>query len=133
MTSFKRAFTQATARYGRFGHAAHLFVAWTLLRDRPALAALAEFRAGLRALADSLGLQDKYSETQTVAWFFAVLDHLDRTGNSTEDWEAFEARNPDLFGPAYLHAFYPPGVLGSRAARLHFLPPEPAPGPAGTS
>ncbi|GAA0504580.1 hypothetical protein [Deinococcus depolymerans] len=128
MTSFRRAFTQATERYGRFGHAAHLFVAWTLLRDRPALAALAEFRAGLRALADRLGLQDKYSETQTVAWFFAVLDHLDRAGNSTEGWEAFAARTPHLFDPAYLHAFYPPGVLNSPEARAYFLPPEPAGG-----
>ncbi|GGR52792.1 hypothetical protein GCM10008959_12800 [Deinococcus seoulensis] len=128
MTSFKRAFTQATERYGRFSHAAHLFVAWQLLQDRPALEALAEFRAGLRALADRLGLQDKYSETQTVAWFLAVLDHLDRAGSRAEDWEAFAARTPHLFDPAYLHAFYPPEVLNSRAARLHFLPPGPAGG-----
>lgn len=123
MTAFKRAFTLSTARYGRFNHAAHLFVAWHLLRDRPALAALAEFRAGLRDLAASMGLQDKYSETQTVAWFFAVLDHLDRTGHSAEDWDAFEARTPDLFDPAYLHAFYPPEALRDPAARAHFLPP----------
>lgn len=124
MTPFKRAFTQATARYGRFNHAAHLFVAWQLLRDRPALAALAEFRAGLRDLADRMGLQDKYSETQTVAWILAVLDHLDRTGTSSEDWDAFGARCPALFDPAYLHAFYPPDVLNSPAARTHFRPPE---------
>ena len=121
MIAFKRAFAQATARYGRFNHAAHLFVAWHLLRDRPALAALAEFRTGLRDLAASMGLQDKYSETLTVAWFFAVLDHRDRT----EDWDAFEARTPHLFGPAYLHAFYLPDVLGSPEARAQFLPPEP--------
>ncbi|NTY00144.1 hypothetical protein [Deinococcus sp. JMULE3] len=120
MTPFKRAFAQATARYGRFNHAAHLFVAWHLLRDRPALAALAEFRTGLRDLATSMGLQGKYSETLTVAWFFAVLDHRDRA----EDWEAFEASTPHLLDPAYLHAFYPPDVLGSPAARAQFLPPE---------
>lgn len=121
MTPFKRAFTQATARYGRFNHAAHLFVAWQLLRDRPALAALAEFRAGLRDLADRMGLRDKYSETQTVAWFFAVLDHRD----PAEDWDAFAARTAPLFDPAYLHAFYPPDLLNSPAARAQFLPPEP--------
>ncbi|AKH16582.1 hypothetical protein [Deinococcus soli (ex Cha et al. 2016)] len=125
MTPFKRALTQATARYGRFSHAAHPHVAWHLLRERPALTALAEFRSGLRDLADRMGLQAKYSETQTAAWFFVVLDHLDRTHpDCTETWDAFEARCPHLFNPAYLHAFYPPDVLNSPAARTHFLPPD---------
>ena len=40
-----------------------------------------------------MGLQARYSQTQTAARFFAVLDHLDRTSREPkETWDAFEAR-----------------------------------------
>ena len=121
---FQLAFAQATSRFGRFGHAAHVYVIWTLLREQPALAALAEFRSGLRVLANSLGLSDKYHETQTVAWTLLVLERLDRN----ESWEAFEARNPDLFDAGMLAHYYPPEVLDSAGARAGFVVPLPATG-----
>ncbi|WP_295817513.1 hypothetical protein [uncultured Deinococcus sp.] len=122
MTAFKRAFTQATARYGRFSHPAHLYVAWTLLRDLPVLEALVEFRRGLLALAERMGLQGKYHETRTVAWMLLVLERVDRS----EDWETFEVRNADLFDVTLLERFYAPDVLGSDAARMGFMVPRPA-------
>ncbi|WP_309570826.1 hypothetical protein [Deinococcus sp.] len=122
MSAFKRAFAQATARYGRFGHAAHLYVVWTLLRESPTLNALAELRSGLRALAADLGVPEKYHETQTVAWTLLVLERLDKE----EVWAAFETRNPDLFDAGLLGRYYPPDVLGRAGARAGFMVPLPS-------
>lgn len=121
--AFRRAFGAALTRYGRFGHEAHLFVAWQMLRAGPALSALADFRAGLRALAEKEGKLDKYHETLTVAWFLLVLDRLARPDGAGADWDTFLARNADLRDARVLDAHYPPDMLRSAGAREAFLPP----------
>lgn len=121
MTTFQLAYQHATKVHGRFNHAAHLHVVWTLLRDLSVLNALAEFRSGLLTLAAELGLSDKYHGTQTVAWTLLVLERLD----GGEAWDAFETRNPDLFDAGLLSRYYPPDVLGRAGARAGFMVPFP--------
>lgn len=118
---FRRYFDAAVSRYGRFGHPAHLHVAWAMLRDFPALEALAHFRTGLRALAAALDVPEKYHETRTVAWFVLVLERLDRA----QDWDTFCQRHPELFGAQLLERFYTPAELDSAPARRGFVLPQP--------
>lgn len=122
--AFKRHFGAALARFGRFDHQAHLYVAWALLRELPALSALAAYRDGLRQLAQDMGLSGKYHETLTVAWLLLVLERLnvERGG----DWEAFMARHPELLDVRLPERFYAPGVLSSPEARESFVPPSSA-------
>lgn len=120
--NFKSYMQDAMQVYGTFNHAAHLHVTWAMLRDMPALDALARFSSGLRAVAQSTGNAEKYNETLTVAWFILVLERLDRG----EDWATFAARNPDLFDVKLLAQFYAPDVLRSDAARLGFIMPQTA-------
>lgn len=120
--SFKRHFGVALTRYGRFNHEAHLYVAWALLRELPALSALAAYRDGLRRLAQDMGLSGKYHETLTVTWVMLVLERL--SGSQDEPWEAFIARHPELLDARLPERFYAPGVLSGPEARESFVPPS---------
>ncbi|WP_135228896.1 hypothetical protein [Deinococcus fonticola] len=117
---FKVFFGQATQKYGRFSHEAHVYVAWLMLQDAPALLALAEFRRGLRQIAQASGKADKYHETLTVAWFLLVLERR-RAG---ETWEEFIARHPDLLNAGLVQEFYAFDVMRDERARREFIAPQ---------
>ena len=122
-TSFKRLFAECVKEHGRFGHAAHIHLAWRLLEERPALDALATFNAGLLALAQELGLTDKYNATLTTAYFLLLLERKE----PGQDWPTFAARHPDVLdweGRAHLLGpFYPAG-WDSAEARQGFVMPH---------
>lgn len=120
LRKFKFYFGQATTRYGRFSHEAHLYAAWLMLQDAPSLPALAEFRRGILELARASGKADKYHETLTVAWFLLMLERL-RAG---ETWEEFIRRCPELLSAGLLQQFYAAEVLQSERARREFVLPE---------
>lgn len=124
---FDTLFKQVVAEHGRFGHPAHLHLAWLLLQEGEALEALATFNAGLLALARSLNLTDKYNATLTTAFFFLVLER--RVYGQT--WEEFAAQHPDLLDwqnrEQFLGPFYNLAELDSAAARQNFLMPHPLP------
>lgn len=119
---FKVYFGLATGKYGRFSHEAHVYAAWRMLQDAPALVALAEFRRGLRELAAASGQANKYHETLTVAWFLLVLERR-REG---ETWEEFTARCPELLNGNLVNDFYGFDVLRDEGARREFVTPDQA-------
>jgi len=125
---FDALFQRCVAEHGRFGHPAHLHLAWLLLEEHPALEALAIFNAGLLAMAARLNLHGKYNATLTTAFFFLVLERRE----PDQTWTMFAARHADLLDwqqrERFLGPFYTDETLRSEAARQHFLMPNvPAP------
>lgn len=96
-----------------------------MLHDLSALDTLSRIRAGIQGMAQVSGHPEKYHATLTVVWLLLVLERLDRQ----EDWEAFAARNPDLFDAGYIHRYYAKDVLDSVKAQQTFVVPSlPLPG-----
>lgn len=136
---FLAAFEGCTIGRAEWSHAAHVRVAW-LYATRTA-DPLPPVRAGIQKLnatfvrptdarPDPRGL-DGYHETITTA-FVRVIAARARTG---ESFEAFAARNPDLFDRALsaLLAHYSPARLFSAEARAAFAPPDRADLPGSSS
>ncbi len=121
---FDRLFERCVAAHGRFGHPAHIQLAWLLLEESPALEALATFDTGLRALAQRLGLTGKYNATLTTVYFFLVLER--RTAG--QGWEDFAAANADLLDwearTTLLGPYYDAATLTSEEARRGFVMPR---------
>ncbi len=121
---FDTLFRRCVARHGRFGHPAHVHLAWQLLGELPALEALATFNSGLLALAQRLGLNDKYNATLTTVYFLLVQERR-RPGQS---WEEFAACNGDLLDwegrEQVLGPFYDVPALASEEARRSFVMPR---------
>lgn len=117
---FKFYFGQATEKYGRFSHQAHVYATWLMLQEAPALSALGEFRRGLREIAQASGHAEKYHETLTVAWFILVLERLQKG----ETWEEYMTRNPDLLNAGLVDEFYGFDVMRHERARHEFIAPE---------
>jgi hypothetical protein len=122
---FLRAFEEATLPADRFHHRDHVWVAWRYLRDRPLLAALTRFTESLKRFAAAHGHPGLYHETITWAYFFLIHERIAQ-GDEGETWDAFAARNPDLFTwkPSVLDSYYRPETLASDRARRAFLMPD---------
>jgi hypothetical protein len=118
------AFEAATLPPERFDHAAHVRVAWLLLRRFPALEAAARFRESLQRYATALGKTGLYHETITLAYLFLIGERIARAPAAT--WEEFAAANPDLlrWRPSVLDGYYRPDTLGSELARRAFVLPD---------
>ena len=122
---FLRAFEDATLPADRFHHRDHVWVAWRYLRERPLLEALTRFTESLQRFAAAHGHPGLYHETITWAYFFLIHERMVQADEG-ETWEAFEARNPDLFTwkPSVLDSYYRPETLASDRARRAFLMPD---------
>lgn len=109
----------------KFGHQAHVRLAWTYLRRHPLPGAMTRLRAALQGLARRLGHPDRYHETVTLAFLFLIQERMARQGGGT-DWAAFAAANADLLadGRAVLDRYYRPETLASPLAREVFLLPD---------
>ena len=121
---FDLLFQRCVAQHGRFGHPAHLHLAWLLLEAYPALEALAIFNAGLLALAGRLNLTDKYNATLTTAFFFLVLERREKG----QPWAAFAAQHAELLDweqrGRFLEPCYGLESLNSETARQNFMMPS---------
>lgn len=117
--TFKFYFAQATEKFGRFSHEAHLYTTWLMLQGGPALSTLAELRRGLMKLAVASGKTDKYHETLTVAWFMLVLEQW----QAGETWEDFIAGCPELLKAGLVDEFYGFDVAHNEQARREFVAP----------
>ncbi|MDV6373693.1 hypothetical protein [Deinococcus arenicola] len=121
---FDTLFQRCVAQHGRFGHTAHIHLAWLLLEESSALEGLATFNSGLLALAQRLKLSDKYNATLTTIYFVLVLERR-QPGQS---WDDFAAQNADLLNwerrAQFLGPFYDLDELNSEAARLGFMMPH---------
>jgi hypothetical protein len=119
---FIAAFENQTLDPSLFTHRNHVRLAWLFLRDAPLLEALPRFANGLRTYATSLGAAGKYHETITWSLLFVIRERMQDT---TESFDTFAVRNPDLLDwKSLLHRYYRPETLASEHARSSFLMPD---------
>lgn len=110
---------------GDFHHADHVRIAFGYVAELPMLEAVAKFSAALRRFAISRGKPNLYHETVTWAYLFLIAERRARA-EQTESWEAFAARNADLFvwKGGVLERYYTKGTLESDLARRQFVLPD---------
>lgn len=108
---------------GVFRHFHHVLVAWHYARTMPTLRALERLIDRLRAFSAAQGVPDRYHQTATFAWFFLVVERLERTGRDAS-WQAFAEANPDLIDGSALDAYYRTETLREDpfARRIFLLP-----------
>lgn len=108
----------------RFDHSAHIFVAWSYLRERDLMTSIDRYRSTLKRLTRKLGVPDKYNET--ITWFFMILVAERMEKKPSAAWEEFVLQNSDLFAakPGVLERFYTRSRLNSATARQQFLLPD---------
>jgi hypothetical protein len=111
-----RGFEAAALPPGTFGHVEHVRVAWWYLRRHPWPSAMERIRTGLQRFAAAAGKPDRYHETITVAYARMIVARL--ALDSAGDWDAFAARNADLFERGLLERYYRPETLASEEARV---------------
>lgn len=118
-----RGFEACDLEAGVFRHVHHVLVAWHYARTMEPLEALARLVDRLKAFSAAQGVPDRYHETATFAWFFLVLERLERTGREA-GWDAFSARNPDLVDGSAIESYYRRGTLRDDpfARRVFVLP-----------
>jgi hypothetical protein len=106
-----------------FPHRAHVHVAWLYLRRDTPLRAIERFTVDLRHFALTKGRPGLYHETLTLAFLFLIHERMAEEG---EDFDGFQARNPDLFRwkPSVLDRYYRKETLASELARRKFLLPD---------
>ncbi|GAA3622743.1 hypothetical protein GCM10022200_01140 [Microbacterium awajiense] len=121
-------FTAGTLR--SFSHDDHVRVAWLLCtRSADSAAALDAMTSGIRSMAESRGLSDKFHATRTAAWLALVDAASDPAATPGGDSHEFLAQHPELLDRAALDAHYSTEVLNSDAARRAFVAPDLAPLP----
>ncbi len=108
-----------------FDHSAHMYVAWSYLKDHDLATTSMRYRATLKRLTRKLGVPEKYHET--VTWFYLTIIAERMECQKQVDWQAFVARNADLFArnPSLIRKFYADDVLASERARRSFVLPQP--------
>ena len=122
---FAGAFERCEIPGDDFHHRDHVRLAWIYLRRHPALEALARFTEGLQRFAAFNGHPGLYHETITWAYLFLIHERM-VDAPETETFEAFAARNPDLFAwkPSILDRYYDAETLRSERARKVFVLPR---------
>ena len=110
---------------GDFQHADHLRVAFAYVSEFPLLEAVAKFSAALRRFALAKGKPNLYHETITWAYLFLIAERMARVEHA-EIWEAFAARNADLFvwKGGIMDRYYSKMTLDSEFARKRFVMPD---------
>ncbi|MDP3858740.1 MAG: hypothetical protein Q8Q73_13365 [Stagnimonas sp.] len=103
-----------------FNHAAHVQVAWELLRQLPPAQAEARFCELILAYVRALGAEPKFHRTLSLALLRLIAARM----RPDEDWPRFQQRCPELFGDArnLLARHYSPQALA--AGRDQDLPPD---------
>ena len=110
-----------------FDHEAHVYVAWSYLRELDLLSSIDRYRSVLRRLTAKLGVPDKYHET--ITWFYLLAVAERAIGNAASDWDAFKRFNPELFqrNPSLIRHYYSESRLMSDTARQLFVLPDLSP------
>ncbi len=91
-----RALEDGTLPPSEFSHRSHVQAGWFYLQHWPLREAAHRFRDSLRAYVRGLGAEEKFHVTLTLA-FMHLIHERTRAG---ESWDAFAARNPELFDDA---------------------------------
>jgi hypothetical protein len=121
---FAETFERCEIPTSSFHHRDHVRLAWVYLRRMTLLDALKRFTESLKRFATHNGVPNLYHETITWAYLLLIHERMER--NPTDDFETFEAANPDLFTwkPSILDRYYDRETLDSELARRTFLMPE---------
>lgn len=119
-----RGFEACDLPRGVFRHFHHVLVTWHYARTMEPLEALERLIGRIKAFSAAQGVPDRYHETVTFAWFFLILERLERGGRD-RTWEDFAAANPDLLDGSALDDYYRRETLyEDRAARRVFVLPD---------
>lgn len=98
-----------------FTHRDHGLVAWTALQEAEFFEASARVARGLRALALSAGVPEKFNATVTHVFLSQIAER--RLQSVLPDAEAFLDANPDVLSGERLQALYGKDRLGCAAAK----------------
>lgn len=117
-----RAFEAGEVDPANFPHSEHVRLGFEMLRRFPFGETISRFSGGLKLLAAKAGKPEIYHETVTVA-FLALINERCALAPA-QGWEAFRARNADLFDKRCLEKWYGADELGSDLARQTFCLPK---------
>lgn len=120
-----RAFETLALEPAHFGHADHVRVAFSMLREHGLLETLRRYSDGLRRFTARHGVAGKYHET--VTWGLVLLIHERLAlADPDVDWRTFAEANPDLlrFRDGAFFDYYGPEILTSEVARRTFVLPR---------
>lgn len=123
------AFESASIDAGQFDQEAHVYIAWSYLKQYALPEAIARFCAALRRFTGKFGIESKYHET--ITWFFLILIAERLASSASGDWQAFRQNNADLFttGPSLIRRYYSDQRLRASLARTQFVLPDRLPLP----
>ncbi|MBA4186766.1 MAG: hypothetical protein C0467_01985 [Planctomycetaceae bacterium] len=124
---FLTAFEAAAISRSEWTHNAHVWMAWLYLTRLPHAKAGDRIRAGIQKLNSRNGVVDGYHETITTAFMRIISARL----LHSETYEAFRARNPDLYDRTHspVYQYYTKERLLSFDARVSFVEPDMQPLP----
>ena len=107
---------------GSFHHGDHVRLAWICLRRFGQLGAEQYLLRGIRTMAESAGVPEKFLYTTTVAWVRLVAARqLDGADQSFDLWIN---RYPELLDATLLAQYYSQATLQSEAARRAWIEPD---------
>lgn len=105
-----------------FHHMDHIKVAYSMLEKYDFIDALVRYASTIRAMAESVGVPEKYNVTITFAFMSLVAERM--VNSNFDNVDAFLASNQDLFDKNIVTARYSPERLTSVIARNQFLLPD---------
>lgn len=106
-----------------FPHAAHVRVAFLMLRAAPLPDALTRFARGLQRFAAAKGVPGKYHETLTWAFMLLIHERMARAA-AVLAWPEFIAAHPELLDKSIIDRYYTAATLASPLARRTFVMPD---------
>ena len=121
---FLGSFETLTLPPGDFDHRGHLRLAWLYLGRLPPAQAMRKITEGIPAYASSLGADDKYHHTLTVAIVRVIAQRM--ANSPPGDFDAFLQANRDLMDDmaGVLLGYYSEARLFSAAARQGWILPD---------
>lgn len=122
---FKDRVEKLTFPVEEFDHKAHLRLAYIYLAGNSIHESVKLMRVALYGLLKHAGMEpkEKYHETLTQAWIFAVF-HFMRCSDGSSSSEHFLNDNDVLLNPKIMLTHYSEEVLLSNSARIKFVEPN---------
>ena len=105
-----------------FHHKEHVYVAFSMLEKYDFVTACAKYASTIRAMAESVGVPEKFNATITFAFMSVIAERKARMSNA--DLTEFLDSNPDLLSASVLADWYTKERLDSEIARSQFLLPD---------
>lgn len=124
---FEDAFSNCTIDPKIFSHEAHLRLAWIHINKYGVESAIVNIRQQLRDYVKSVGAEDKYHETITIASIRAVNHFIKKS--KTDSFSDFIDENNQLLNnfKNLLLTHYRTDIFNSKVAKETFIEPEKIP------